>query len=211
MLDHVLVSSDPLESTAAVIEDLDNIELIQIPTMSDSVIFEEDEIVKNELTESIEDANIQNLELIDCQIELMDQFKLTDHIELCNEDDDYLRVENICDIPDLFNFYPNTIMVEDELSVSERTKLPEVSPTAVKRRKVATKSRRSIKAAVIAELDDKDNVPGEDVVERFSSWLDSIIETINATMQYSGNGCPEPLVFQIPHVSGVTNAVVSTN
>lgn len=228
-LEQVFISDNGLpsasQSTTAIIDDLDNIELIQIPTTSISCgNMLEDPSIKNELIEPIqmksssmnmdnirivnEDANIQNLELIDCQIELMDQFNLTDHIELCNdeiqlqEDADYLRVENICDIPDLFNIYHNTIMVEDEIDATD--KVPETSSSSKKRRKFSEKSKRHLKSNSNNDLyvnEIASNTELSEATESFSSWLDSIIETINKTMNYGGDGCPGPLIFRIPHVS----------
>lgn len=214
------------------VDDLNNIELIQIPTSStiDNRLILSDEsspLDKHELNDAFElptdiesmgmdsirivneDANIQNLELIDCQIELMDQFNLTDHIELSNdeiqlkEDDDYLRVENICDMPDFFNIYQNTIMVEDELDAVDNV-ADTVHPIVNKRRKVTHKVKKSRNSGVGVDLEasKKCDVTTTDVEisEKFTSWLDSIIESINMTMNYAGDGCPDPLVFRIPHV-----------
>lgn len=230
LFDEVFVPSDGTSTqttTATVIDNLDNIELIQIPTSSigDGVILNQNNS-KNDLEEPIElqadipsmgmdsirivneDANIQNLELIDCQIELMDQFNLTDRIEFSNEeiqlqeDDDYLRVENICDMPDLFNIYHNTIMVEDEMGVNDL--MADISPSVSKRRKQTVKLKKISKAVAHDELlgdkSDSDRTESADLSEKFSDWLDSVIETINMTMDYAGSGRPEPLVFRIPHV-----------
>lgn len=232
ILDHVFVPSDVIassscSSTATVIDNLDNFELIHIPTtsISDGVILSQNNR-KDDLSEPIEmqtdipsmemdsirivneDANIQNLELIDCQIELMDQFNLTDHIEFSNEeiqlqeDDDYLRVENICDMPDLFNIYHNTIMVEDELGANDL--MADISPSVSKRRKHSVKLKKSSKTMAHDELlgDKCESGSSEpaNLSEKFTNWLDSVIETINMTMDYTGNGRPDPLVFRIPHV-----------
>lgn len=224
-------------SKATVIEDLDNIELIQIPTasISNSVILN-DSSISNELINPIEpyadspslemdniriinentlnaDANIQNLELIDCQIELMDQFSLTDHIELCNEeiqlqeDDDYLRVENICDMPDLFNIYHNSIMVEEDDPATDIL-IPDQNSVATKRRKTNGKSKAHAASLTgLATAVTKDHFANDSMDETeetrnesYSNWLDSVIERLNMTMDYSGNGSPNPLIFSIPHV-----------
>lgn len=231
VLEIPIKSCSSLETIAAVtVDELNNIELIQIPTsatINDSVILTDDDpaIIKHELNDSIElqtdidsmgldsirivneDASIQNLELIDCQIELMDQFNLTDHIELSNddvyqEDDDYLRVENICDMPDIFNIYQNSVMVEDDMNAS-KVAVDSYSPILSKRSKMSHKVKKTNQSAVVnmmaIEKDDDVATDGE-VNENFASWLDSVIETINTTMDYAGNGCPEPLVFRIPHV-----------
>lgn len=216
------------------VDDLNNIELIQIPTSSaieNSMVLADEsstQIDKTEFSDSLElqtdiesmgmdsisivneDANIQSLELIDCQIELMDQFNLTDHIELSNDaiqlqgDDDYL-VDNICDMPDFLNIYQNTIMVEDELDVADAT-AESIRPVASKRRKVTHKARKSGSASAavnlkaVEECDDDDVRTDAEISEPFTSWLDSVIEAINVTNDYAGDGCPEPLVFRIPHV-----------
>lgn len=228
----------PFPSKTTVIEDLDNIELIQIPTasISNSVIQLDDSNISNELINPIEpyadspslemdniriinenalnaDANIQNLELIDCQIELMDQFSLTDHIELCNEEiqlqeeDDYLRVENICDMPDLFNIYHNSIMVEEDDPAAD-IQTPDQNALATKRRKTNGKSKTHTSSLTgLASTVTKDHFASDSMDEMdetknesFFNWLDSVIERLNMTMDYSGNGSPNPLIFSIPHV-----------
>lgn len=217
-----------METIATVtVDDLNNIELIQIPTSStldDNMILNDEKtpIDKHDIDDSIElqtdiesmgmdsirilneDANIQNLELIDCQIELMDQFNLTDHIELSNdaiqlqENDDYLG----CDMPDIFNIYQNTVMIEDEFNASEAF-VDSDKIGGNERRKVVSKSKKSSGVDLTAIEESSETMADVEVNENFTNWLDSVIETINMTMDYGGNGHPEPLFFRIPHVNHI--------
>lgn len=138
--------------------------------------------------------DLHNLELIDCQIELMDQFKLTDHIDLSSND------IHLDEADDLFGS-----AIVDLSSLGMDLKLdpiPDVEKTTLKN---TTNGKVHKRVDVVACR--KKRIPRFDpsveVSETllFDQWLDSVVERINNCMDFNENGSPEPLVFSVSHVS----------
>lgn len=169
---------------------------------------------------SNENSNFQNLEsmeLIDCQIELMDQFRLNDQVELglsyanCESEDgqgDYFGVGSICgmsefnclesDANDFFNLYDHDVLIEDNDTTITHAIDNNSNLDQVNLKKTATSSRSNANITTTSENDE--SVFSKNENELFTNWLDSVIEAINNTMQYHRDGRPEPLHFSIPHV-----------
>lgn len=228
--------------SSTLIDNLDNIALIQIPNVltdenhilsdnsnqSDDTNQKEMESVNVENiriineTNSNDDVNLEGLELIDCQVELMDQFKLTDNVELCDMDDavylsdnqiDYFGMDAISDMPefntwtnehvDFLNLYENDTKIEDD-------KIDATDGHINQQRRPKNESLLTMKSTTHSTASNgNSNDDLEDIMleqsnpnehKLFLNWLNSVIETINLTMDYSDDGHPDPLVFSLPHV-----------
>lgn len=221
------------------IDNLNNIELMPIPsTLTSQVMDFDDNTPRNENATSITGdneskalklcanssfQNLESMELIDCQIELMDQFRLTDQVELCNTElglnyancesndgqGDYFDVGSICDMPefnylesdaiDFFNLYDQDVLIQESETTITNTADNGNNLGQVKLKKSINSSRTHANITNSSDTEETSFCKNEN--DLFTNWLDSVIEVINNTMQYSCNGRPEPLHFSIPHVS----------
>lgn len=160
----------------------------------------------------------QSLEFTDCQIELMDQFKLTDHIDLCNNEIP-LNDPNVCE-PILYDFgvdaainngisqptdtnamlslipaYDSTMSTADKPEKQQPLILkPLVSSGTVSSSVISKKQRQN--------SDDEDDLSCSDSLQ-FEHWLSSVVERINNTMDFNDDGRPPKLVFSVCHVSSI--------
>lgn len=230
------------------IDNLENIELIQIPNAldDDRAIIDFENNVKLEKfpdngdeTDSLNinniqiigdaatnDVNFEGLELIDCQVELMDQFKLTECMEFddgeiysADNQIDYFDASPICDMTlaewnnfngEYSDFYQKETIV-DETNTATVTATPATVTTSSSPRKVkkATKRLHPVEVATttVAAASQHDDVESDlTSVEchLFNNWLDSVIETINSTIDFAHDGHPEPLVFSVSQVRPIT-------
>lgn len=245
-------TEEPIAATS--IDNLNDFELIQIPPPTHqnetNMELHDDEdakcIVKetnlpplqlesiqiindNNLCEQTNFQNLESMELIDCQIELMDEFKLTNQVELCNDElglcnsghndsqSDYFGVGSICDMPefnylesdavDFFNLYDQDVLIEDSnttianISTSGNNNCNSNNLNNIKLKKAANSNKSQSNSTHTSEMGETQFF-GHNKMESelFSNWLDSVIETINDTMQYSGSGRSKALSFSIPHV-----------
>lgn len=158
--------------------------------------------------------DLQCLELIDCKIELMDQFKLTDHIDLCNNDihlneQDIFGDQIICNIDEVDTTGSSTDFTFDQTACSvidglnEIVQQPPISNKLLKKKKNLSEDRQLAKVNentgnIVVDMD-VDEISCSTI--SFTHWLDSIIERINVTMDFNGNGQPDVLVFSVHHVS----------
>lgn len=154
----------------------------------------------------------QSLEFTDCQIELMDQFKLTDHIDLCNNEIPF--VEPIICEPILYNFNETpginnrinqhadtssvlSLIPPDNLEKQQPLELkPLVSGCAISSTGIAKKPRHN--------SEDDDDLSCRNSIQ-FEHWLSSVVERINITMDFNEDGRPPKLVFSVCHVSSITD------
>lgn len=211
----------------------DNIELIHIPTATnmDGYADPNENIIDHH--GAVDDSNtgdFQSLELIDCQIELMDQFKLTDHIDLCNNDIE-LNEQSIfgdqiiydqtdmgaapsdatySDIDEMSESLMSTACttcstVATTAGVTKMATPTVANSTTVKSVKLNTppSDMKSSKAKSNKKIRDlrQDDTEVVSATLDFNNWLTSVIERINLTMDYNDSGSPEPLVFSVAHVT----------
>lgn len=133
-------------------------------------------------------TDLRSLELIDCQIELMDQFKLTDHIDLSSNEihlNDDIFANSIVDLSGFSmnlkcDALPETTKCTSTKLLSDISKHPNL-PT--KRRNLGFDQGVEATNSLL-----------------FNQWLDSVIERINDCMDFNDCGRPEPLVFSVYHV-----------
>lgn len=127
------------------------------------------------------------LELTDCQIELMDHFKLTDQIELCNDDIEIDPTDHIYPYDCLFDIDTS---LEGQLPITTKTEVLNI-PTKKRSQKLTIEVQKPlINQQVLASK----------VNMEFNLWLSSVIEMINNSMDYNGNGRPAPITLTIPNV-----------
>lgn len=236
-------TTDGVSMPTTLIDNLENIELIQIPNAldDDQAIIDFENNVRlekfpddsNEMHSlnidniqiigdaATDDVKLESLELIDCQVELMDQFKLTECLELMDGSEiysgdnqiDYFDASPICDMTlaewnnvngEYSDFYQKEAIVEDTNSATV-VSAPSALAASNSRRKVkkATKRMHPVEvttAVMDSQQDDTDWQLSSVESALFSNWLDSVIETINLSMDFAGNGHPEPLVFSVSQV-----------
>ncbi|CAD7089971.1 unnamed protein product [Hermetia illucens] len=165
--DQKIFDSDPTMQTSAEnrMED-EEIQLVSVPTN------------KDEITTEFETAN---LELAECQIELMDQFKLTNQIDLCNDDiqlcEADLFAENhiVCNMDqasqgDSIQVYENA--VNSTVNKCSRNSVSNVGASPqVEKQKESYTSTGGINSNIVVE----------NTLE-FNSWLNFVIERINSAI-----------------------------
>lgn len=132
----------------------------------------------------LEESPNNNIELVgfeslDCQIELMDEFKLTDQIDMCTSGfelsvNDSSIITNFDEFDNAFNGISS-----ENLEVNK---------------KLGKQQKAVKKLESIVEISENTNL-------EFSWWLASVVERIHLDMDFNQNGKPEKLVFSIPHVS----------
>lgn len=236
-------ATDGVAMPTALIDSLENIELIQIPNALDddrSIIDFENNVKLEKFpddsneTHSLDidniqiiddaaanDVNLEGLELIDCQVELMDQFKLTECMEfdggeIYSGDNqiDYFDASPICDMTlaewnnvngEYSDFYHKEAIVDDINSATVTT-APTKLTASRSPRKVKKTSKRMHPVEVTTAVpdthqDDFDSqLSSDECTSLFINWLDSVIETINLSIDFANDGHPEPLVFSVSRV-----------
>lgn len=236
-------ATDGVAMPTKLIENLENIELIQIPNAldDDRAIIDFENNVKLEKfpddsneTHSLNidniqiiddaatnDVNLEGLELIDCQVELMDQFKLTECMEFDDGEIysgenqiDYFDASPICDMTlaewnnvnaEYSDFYHKEAIVDDNISATV-TSAPATLNVSRSLRKVKKTTKRMHPVEVTAAVsdtnqDDLDSqLSSDECTSLFNNWLDSVIETINMSIDFANDGHPEPLVFSVSQV-----------
>lgn len=236
-------ATDGVPMPTALIDNLENIELIQIPNALDDdraiIDFENNVRLEKFPDDSNEthslnidsdiqiiddaaanDVNLEGLELIDCQVELMDQFKLTecmefDDGEIYSGDNqiDYFDASPICDMTlaewsnvngEYSDFYQKEAIVDDTNTATVTTATTTLAAASSPRKvKKATKRIQPVEVTttvVNSQQDDVDSKLSSVECTLFSNWLDSVIETINLTIDFANDGHPEPLVFSVSQV-----------
>lgn len=243
-------ATDGVAMPTTIIDNLENIELIQIPNALDDdrdmIDFEnnvklekfpdnsnETHSLNIDNIQIIDDAatndvNLEGLELIDCQVELMDQFKLTECMEfdggeIYSGDNqiDYFDASPICDMTlaewnnvngEYSDFYHKEAIVDDNnssaVTTASTTLIASSSPRKVKK---TTKRMHPVEVATAVPDPHQDDLESElssdECTSLFNNWLDSVIETINLSIDFANNGHPEPLIFSVSRVSGVWTGV----
>lgn len=212
-----------------------NIELIQISDITDDLKSDQLNDLETNFKISLVNAplsdDLQSLELTDCKIELMDQFKLTDHIDLCSNDihlneRDIFCDEIICDINEtsrddtlmasiINNIEPMICVAEEVQSTLPADNVKYVSPSIsiesdgkmterlTQHHKVRDNKRKSDYRVDEHEDDDDDDdsSKAENTKLEFMSWLNSVIERINLTMDYNDRGDQNQLILDVYHVN----------
>lgn len=153
------------------------------------------------------------LELSDCNIELMDQFQLTDQIDLCNDevilsDSDLFQGTSII-MPDL----SDTIV--DDLIVAQNQNHPQVvmpvAPAQVVENTAVAIATKKPKKVIVAQstgslataaaasngIQPVDRGPSLEYVV----WLDHVIECINMSIDYNSKDPNVTLSFNVHEVS----------
>lgn len=238
-------STDGITMPTTLIDNLENIELIQIPSALDDdraiIDFENNVRLEKFPDDSNEthslnidniqiiddaaanDVNLESLELIDCQVELMDQFKTEcmefDGNEIYSGDNqiDYFDASPICDMTlaewnnvngEYSDFYQQKEAIVDDTNGAIVTTAPTASISHSPRKvKKATRRIHPVDVAT-TEMDAQQDVLDSQLstleCSLFNNWLNSVIETINLTMDFANDGRPEPLVFSVPQVNPST-------
>lgn len=231
-------SADGVPMPTTLIDNLENIELIQIPNAMDDdraiIDFENNVRLEKFADDSNEthsmnldsiqiidetatnDVNLESLELIDCQVELMDQFTLTECMEFFDGNkiysgDNQIDYFDACPIRDMTlaewnnvngeysDFYQKEAIVDDNNSATVTT-APTTIPASNSPRKIKKATKRIHPIDVTTTVIDaqQDDV---DAQLNFNNWLDSVIEMINLTIDFTDDGYPEPLVFSVSQVN----------
>lgn len=237
-------STEGVTMPSALIDNLENIELISIPNALDDdptigidfennlklEKFQEDSNERHSLSidniQIIDDATtndmrLENLELIDCQVELMDQFKLTecmafDADEIYSSENNQIGYFDANPISDMTltewnsvngeysDIFPKETVVDDANSATlMTTTATRTTSTAPRKVRKAAKRTHPVDVATseIDLLPDDANAPLTGVESKwFTNWLDSVIETINLSMNFADDGQPKPLVFSVSQV-----------
>lgn len=133
-----------------------------------------------DLDENIPNNNIElvGFESLDCQIELMDEFKLTDQIDMCTSGfelsvNDSSIITNFDEFDNAFNGISS-----ENLEITKK---------------------QLIKQKVVKKLENIIEISERTSLE-FSCWLASVVERIHLAMDFNANGKPEKMLFSIPHV-----------
>lgn len=206
---------------------------------------------------NIDNNNIENLSLLsDCQIEFMDEFKLTDQVDLyqtTNDDFEFIETttttttgnefitspitteiemndENyvfgdVVDNDDFnmnFNFINNNCassintvnnnVFEHVIDVAKNDSIDEQVPISDIKKMNITQILRLLESHGVIinkvestsdKLEDRSDQIYESEVSNlnYPNWLDSVIERINAAIDYNDDGKPEELTFSVYHVS----------
>ncbi|KFB44671.1 AGAP001614-PA-like protein [Anopheles sinensis] len=167
-------------------------------------------------------TSAESLQLMDCQIELMDEFDLTDRIDFCPSD---IECDESMLLPD--DVFEN-LSVEVEPKEGKKEKLVEVTAKKaalrqggrVEKEKLTRGSynvRKLMKAlesnGIIFNRLQRNRSSEPDESSRktsplpayeatlcnlsFTQWLESVIEQLNAIIDYNTNGKPEAQTFRI--------------
>lgn len=217
-------------ATIETIDNLDNIELIQIPHVpktndpNELTIGLEDEddlrSIDMETIPIVDQLNANQIPNQFCDglelIKVVDQFEVEDQIEFRDDEtlttdiqqsDQYFHMNGMCDMTDI-NYWScdsnefsslchNDTLIDNNL----------IQPiNSFKSSKATTSIKTSANAITEINVDTDDehkqicNNLSDIQLEMYSNWLNSVIERLNTTMDYNGNGCPEPIIFSIPHV-----------
>lgn len=206
------------------VENLDDIELIQIPnvlTESESLnesLFSLEQCNENNIlpVENLPIAveNIDNqlncnqysdgLELVNYKVELMDQFEFRNEQENTECQNQNTLSNGIYGVDDqssgtdivLSYLYPEDFSIDDlPMEVMETLQMP-------------TSSKESF-----IQSDDDGSSEHEQLCRNFNdsqlelyiNWLNSVIETTNSVLDFNSDGHPEPLIFSVPHVNTDSN------
>lgn len=199
---------------ATLVENLDNIELIQIPnvltegdTLNGSLfslgqcdgqpVDMENLPIAVESISSDDQLNCGQYSdgLVNYQVELMDQFEF--HNEAATN---ATTIDGIYGIDDqststdvvLSYLYPEDLSIDD---------LP-----------MDVIQKPTLSMECLTQSDDDGCTEHEKIcrslnesqLELYTNWLNSIIETTNFVLDFNSDGYPEPLVFSVPHVNDFT-------
>lgn len=174
-----LIPAEDLTDDCRTLVDLESMEIVNDPMAND----------------------YHNLELIDCQIELMDQFKLTDHIDLSSNE------IHLDEADDLFaNAIVDLSSLGMDLKLDPIVEAPKPSSAVTLSNVKVNRDVSGSKPHRIPRFD-----PNGEVCETlmFDQWLESVVERVNNCMDYNDNGKPEPLVFSVCHVSIIYDQSIS--
>lgn len=231
------LTKESISMPTSTIEDLENIELIQVPGEFDessaivdyenvasveqfesdstdlhSLSFDNIRIINEQPTGAAD--NLDSLELIDCHVELMDQFKMAEYaneVYFGDSQVDYFDSNTIYDMSlgewNCVQSDAPTYQPEDVLMASND---PEEQPPLT----VDSPRKTQITNVVSAESGSSATKTSEEEtdpvgVDFFTNWLDSVIERINLTMNFADDGCPEPLIFSTSHVTNTRAFLLS--
>lgn len=206
---------------ATLVENLDNIELIQIPniltdgdTLNGSLfslgqcdgepVDMENLPIAVESIQSDDQLNCgqytDGLELVNYKVELMDQFEFhNEDVTNATTNPNTLSIDGIYGVDDqststdvvLSYLYPEDLSIDD---------LP---------MELIQKSNALSTECLTQSNDDGCTTEHEKIcrnlndsqLELYTNWLNSIIETTNFVLDFNSDGYPEPLVFSVPHVN----------
>lgn len=154
------------------------------------------------------------LEMVNYEVELMAQNQINFHDEeiLSTEiqSQDYLGMDGIYDVADInnwttdghefLNLYQNDVFI-DEINCGNNLTAQNGSAT----KSIKSTSKTTKKIENITDNDDEFDEIGQHLsaieLQMYSSWIDSVIERINLTMDFNDDGHPKPILFSVPHVS----------
>lgn len=211
--------------STTLVENLDNIELIQIPNVlaegnslsSSFFCLEQSEnmetVEMEDLPIAVERDNNQldsndysdGLELANYKVELMDQFNAPTHVELGDNN----QLENLT----TFNVDGQLYGVEEQSNRSNDLILSYLYPEDVSINDLPLEVMETIQEKPSPNNDsaqgDDDNCTAYEKICRslddnqlgmYFSWLNSVVETTNSVLDFNDNGHPDPLTFSVPHV-----------
>uniref|UniRef100_A0A182NS47 Uncharacterized protein n=1 Tax=Anopheles dirus TaxID=7168 RepID=A0A182NS47_9DIPT len=149
-------------------------------------------------------ADGDGLHLMDCQIELMDEFDLTDRIDFCPS---YIECEDSLPAPEPEETVPKEKLVEitakkgalKQCGRRPREKLTRGSYSVRKLIKIL-ESNGVIFNRLQRASDANPGVPSFEAIQcnlSFTRWLEFVIEQLNATIDYNMDGKPPTQSFRI--------------
>lgn len=174
----------------------ENIALIDVANLIDYNTNAMDSMIEN-----YDASTIEGLELTDCQIELMDQFKLTDQIDLCQSE---IELTDADLLGESLNSFPSFMIENDKTEFVEENKVSTVTPNCNMRRQNKFDS----------EDNDNDKISDEQSTitsMEFECWFEFVVERINAAMDFNGTGFVNNLIFHVSNVSFFSYSILWFN
>lgn len=159
----------------------ENIALIDVPNLIDYNTNAMDSIIENYDTSTIE-----GLELTDCQIELMDQFKLTDQIDLCQSE---IELTDADLLGESLNNFPPFLIENEQTQFVEQSKIGTVTSKCIGNHQK------------VFDCEDGSNEGDVRTTIEFECWLDFVLERISSAMNFNGTGFVNQMIFHVSNVS----------
>lgn len=212
---------------AALVDSLDNIELIQIPNdlrqseNLNSPLFSL-EACADENMESVNMENIpiavenehipmdsqlnsseysDGLELVNYRVELLsDQIEFQDEPLNAPDSQSSFNIDGVYNIDDSSNKTNDVVLsylYPEDVSIDDL-------PMELMETWESSISSQECSKHTEDDTSDYDKVCrtlDDTQLQLYLNWLDSIIETVNLALDFNGDGYPEPLKFSVPHVN----------
>lgn len=218
---------------STLVDSLDNIELIQIPsalaesdTLNNSLFSLEEcnnenmqSVDMESLPIAVESENIPVDDQINCdteypdglgmanyQVQLMDQYNVTDQVEFSDEQIHSNESQHNLSIDDIYGVDDGTTKSNDVVLsyLCHEAMLFEDLPLEVMESLDNSMSNKDFQVQTeddaCTDYEKMCRSLNSTQLESYFNWLDSVIETTNLVLDFNNDGYPEPLIFSVPHV-----------